>query len=279
MEPTFFETFDPVVFSFGPVSVSWYGICFLSGACVALFFLWELLRKKNFGVRLTREECFDFSIYLVIGAILGARIGYALLYAPGFFAEHPLSLVSPLDPETGAWTGIAGMSAHGGIAGIALSIVLFARKYRKPPLPLLDVVALALPIAIFCGRIGNFVTGELFGRVTNVSWGMVFPRAGDMFPRHPSPLYEALGEGVFLFLVLLFLSKRKYVPGRLFLWATGLYGGIRFILEFFREPDPQIGFFFDAMTMGQVLSLGMIAVAIGFGWWLSDRKCATLPRA
>lgn len=263
---------DPILFSFGPVSVSWYGICFLLGSVFALLFLWRLLRKKKSEPVFSNEEIFDLSIALLFGAIVGARIGYAIFYDFSFFARHPLMLVSPFDSVTGKWIGIAGMSAHGGALGVLIAAFLFSRRYRKPFWLVADAIALSAPIAIFFGRMGNFLLGELYGRVTTISWGMIFPLSGDDFPRHPSQLYEAFGEGIFLFLILLFLSRKTRLPGRLCLWAIGIYGGIRFVLEFFREPDIQVGTFFGFLTLGQILSIGMILIVVGVDLRVLSRK-------
>ncbi len=270
------ERIDPTVFSLGFFSFSWYGVSFFLGASFSLLFLWKVIRRSE-RLSLSREEFFDLAVVILFGTVVGARIGYALLYNFPFFLNHPMALVSPFDPKTGEWIGIAGMSAHGGILGVFAAIFFFSWRYKKSPWSLLDMTALAAPVAIFFGRIGNFLAGELFGRVTNVPWGMVFLRAGDGLLRHPSPLYEACGEGIVLWLLLCALSKKDMPPGFLFAWALGLYGVIRFFLEFFREPDPQIGFLFGFFTLGQALSLGMILVSLGVGRWLRLQKNAILP--
>lgn len=269
------EHIGSTAISFGGFPVSWYGIMFLLGAVSSLLFLRYSIRRTSPTI-LSCEEFFDLSLFLLFGAILGARLGYAFFYNADFFLAHPLALVSPIDPETGKWTGIAGMSAHGGVIGLVFAAFLFSRWYRKPLPNLLDGVAVSIPIAIFFGRLGNFLTGELFGRQTTVPWGMVFPRAGDLLLRHPSELYEAFGEGIVLWLVLFILSKRAMAPSRISVWALLLYGGIRFFLEFFREPDDQIGFVLGFFTLGQVLSVGMIALALVFLWWSGRGKNAIL---
>ncbi len=273
----FSERFDPIFFSFGPVSVSWYGACFFVGAIVSLIFLRQWLRRKNSALSLSGEDFLNLSTSLLCGALLGARLGFVVLYEPLFFWEHPFAIVSPFDAETGRWVGISGMSAHGGVLGIIGAILLFSRNYQKSPRLLLDAAALSAPIAIFFGRIGNFLAGELYGRTTEVPWGMVFPRAGDEMLRHPSQWYEALGEGMLLFFILLFLARKRRVPGLLFVWALGFYGLIRFFLEFFREPDQNVGLFFGTLTEGQILSLLMVLFALGAGWWLGREKDGILP--
>ncbi|MFZ1736008.1 MAG: prolipoprotein diacylglyceryl transferase [Candidatus Moraniibacteriota bacterium] len=271
------EHINPIVCSFGSFSLSWYSVTFLLGTLFSLSFLWGVTCRDSIAV-LSREEFLDFSLFLLCGAIIGARFGYAIFYNAAFFVAHPASLVSPFDLETGVWIGIAGMSAHGGIVGIVLAVLVFAWKYRKSVCVLLDAVALSVPIAIFFGRLGNFFMGELFGRVTSVSWGMFFPRAGDVLLHHPSQLYEACGEGMVLWAALLVLSKRMKIPGQLFAWALGLYGGIRFFLEYLREPDRQIGFIWSIFTLGQILCLALIVAAGILLWWMREGRNAILSR-
>lgn len=271
------EHIDPIVCSFGIFSISWYSAAFFLGAVFSLLFLRRVTCRDSIRV-LSRGEFLDFSLFLLGGAIIGARLGYAILYNAAFFVAHPTSLVLPFDLETGAWIGIAGMSAHGGIVGIVLAVFVFAWKYRKPVWVLLDAVALSVPIAIFFGRLGNFFMGELFGRVTSVSWGMFFPRAGDALLHHPSQLYEACGEGIVLWVVFLVLSRRMKIPGQLFSWALGLYGGVRFFLEYFREPDRQIGFIWSIFTLWQLFCFVQIIVAAALLWWMRKGRNAILPR-
>lgn len=267
----FFDRFDPVAFSLGPVSISWYGICFLTGAIASLSTVWFLMYRRGEYAR-SSNEFFDLSATLLLGALIGARLGYAALYHASFFLMHPLALVSPFDIRTGEWIGIAGMSVHGGVIGVVVALRIFVKKRQRSFWLFADALALAAPIALFFGRIGNFLSGELYGRLTTVSWGMVFPRAGDGLPRHPSALYEALGEGLFLWILLFVLPRRRLAPGLTFAWAIGLYGIIRFFLEYFREPDVQIGFLFERFTFGQALSAGMITLSVGIGWWIGVKK-------
>lgn len=269
------EHFDPIFLSLGPVSVSWYGICFLSGAIVSLIFFRIFLNRfgrERLEIHISHDEFFTLSLTVFFGALVGARVGYAILYDASFFLAHPLSLISPFDRETGLWIGIAGMSVHGGILGGILAAFLFSRKYGKSFLSVLDALSCAAPVAIFFGRIGNFLAGELFGRTTDVSWGMVFPLSGDTALRHPSALYEAFGEGVILFCIVFFLARRRRTPGMLFAWTLGLYGFIRFFIEFFREPDRHIGFLFGFFSMGQALSVLTVTSALFLVGWIRLRK-------
>ncbi len=271
------EHIDPIALSFGVFSLSWYGIAFLCGVVFSLLFLWKAL-CQSVPALLSSGEFLDFSLYLLAGTILGARLGYVLFYNVAFFAAHPIAIVSPFSIETGAWTGIAGMSAHGGILGMTSAVILFSWRYGKSVWVLLDSVAWSLPLAIFFGRIGNFLAGELFGRVTSVPWGMVFPHAADGLLHHPSQLYEAVGEGLLLWCVLTLLSKRLRSPGQLFVWALGAYGGIRFLLEYFRAPDSQIGFIAGVFTLGQLLSLCVLFASGVLLLWIRSGKNAILPR-
>lgn len=228
--------------------------------------------RERFGASISYDEFFSLAFTVFLGALAGARVGYAMLYDASFFLAHPLSLVSPFDRETGLWVGIAGMSVHGGILGGILAAFFFSRKYGKSFLSMLDALSCAAPVAIFFGRIGNFLAGELFGRTTDVSWGMVFPLSGDTSLRHPSALYEAFGEGAFLFSIIFFLARRRRTPGMLFVWTLGLYGFIRFFIEFFREPDRHIGFLFGFFSMGQALSVLTVASALFLVGWIRFRK-------
>lgn len=252
------------------------------GAIFSLVFLriflnqFGQLKPEN---RISNDEFLGLSVAVILGALVGARLGYAVIYDASFFVSHPLLLVSPFNPETGLWVGISGMSAHGGILGGIFAAFLFSWKYQKSFLPILDALSISAPIAIFFGRIGNFLSGELFGRVTDVSWGMVFPLSGDDLLRHPSQLYEAVGEGGVLFLVLamFFFLRKVHISGMFFVWTLGLYGLIRFFLEFFREPDWHIGFLFGFFSMGQALSVLVVVIAVLLERWIRLCKNGILP--
>jgi phosphatidylglycerol:prolipoprotein diacylglycerol transferase len=192
----------------------------------------------------------DLFFYAAIGLIVGARLGYILFYQLSSFSDylqHPLEIIA-------IWHG--GMSFHGGLIGALLAGILFCRRRRLPYWEVADTVTVTAPIALCLGRIGNFINGELFGRATEVPWAMVFPSGGPI-PRHPSQLYEAALEGLLLFIILWKLKDREFRPGTLVSVFLVGYGVIRFILEFFRQPDPQIGLFWNFLSMGQVLCLAM----------------------
>lgn len=243
---------SPIAFSIGSFQISWYGVCFLLGALGASGILHVALTVRGRG-EFSWRDTIDLALTLVFGALVGARIGYILIYYPSYYWAHPLAVISPFDTETGVWVGVAGMSYHGGVIGVAVALLVFAKMRRLSFWKLADATAFAAPVASSFGRIGNYVVGELPGRLTRTSV------EGQMM-RYPSALFEALVEGVMLFCILLILSRHTKTPGILAAVYLLLYGCFRFVLEFFREPDPQIGFLFGGLTLGQYLSLAMIAL-------------------
>ena len=238
---------DPVFFEIGPLQLRWYGLMYIIGFVCAYLVLVHLSRRGNYDM--DKKEIEDLLAYGVVGLIIGARLGYCLFYNIGYYLSHPLRCLA-------IWEG--GMSFHGGLIGLVLGGWLFSRLRNKSLIMLADMGALAAPPGLFFGRIGNFINAELYGRVTDVPWGMVFPGAGGL-PRHPSQLYEAFFEGIVLFLVIFVLSSKVRTRGILISVFLAGYGFIRFVLEFFREPDPQLGFIVASITMGQILSLAMVA--------------------
>ncbi len=246
---------DPVLVSVGPFPIRWYALAYIAGLVLGWAYAQYLVRKPALwgaGARPDAACIDDLLVYAALGVILGGRIGYVLFYNLPFFLAHPLDMFK-------LWQG--GMSFHGGFAGTALAVALLARARGISVLRLYDVVCAVVPIGIFLGRIANFIKPELWGRPTDVAWAMIFPGAGPL-PRHPSQLYEATLEGLVLFLVLFVavrlgaLRRPGLVTG---IFAVG-YGAARIASEFFREPDPQLGFLFGGATMGMLLSLPMIAV-------------------
>ena len=245
-----FPAFDPVFFSIGPLQFRWYGLMYVL-AFIATYFLLraEVLRKK---IPLTRDDVADLVFHGAFGVVLGGRLGYILFYDPLFYLNNPLHVFA-------VWEG--GMSFHGGLLGVLAGILLFARTKKLRVFTVLDMVAQCAPIGLCLGRIGNFINGELYGRPTDVPWGIVFPGGGDL-PRHPSQLYEAALEGVLLFLMVRFAARRSTttaVPSWTFCAGYGLF---RCIVEFFRQPDAKIGTFQGFFTMGQLLSLPMFLVGV-----------------
>ncbi|HNU73663.1 MAG TPA: prolipoprotein diacylglyceryl transferase [Deltaproteobacteria bacterium] len=241
---------DPVFFEIGPLQLRWYGLMYIIGFVCAYFLLTNLSKRESYDM--DRIDIEDLLAYGVIGLIVGARLGYCLFYNFGFYFSHPLKCLA-------IWEG--GMSFHGGLIGLVLGGWLFSRRKNKSLLMLADMGALAATPGLFFGRIGNFINAELYGRVTDVPWGMVFPGAGDL-PRHPSQLYEAFFEGIVLFVVLFAMSRKVRTRGVLISTFLAGYGLMRFMLEFFREPDAQLGFIIGPLTMGQILSLLMVGAGV-----------------
>lgn len=243
-----YPQFSPDVFSIGPLTVRWYGLMYLFGFISA----WILGRRRAArGRLLNREQFEDILTWGIVGVIVGARLGYVVFYDPVVYLRHPLQIFA-------LWQG--GMSFHGGMIGVMVAQWLSGKRHGKSFFEVMDFMAPLVPPGLFFGRLGNFINGELWGRITDVSWGMVFPGAGPL-PRHPSQLYEAALEGVVLFTVLwIFSAKprpRMAVSG---VFALG-YGMFRIFVEFFRQPDVQLGYLaFGFVTMGMVLCLPLIAV-------------------
>lgn len=250
-----FPMIDPVALEIGPLVIRWYALAYVVGLLVGWRYCIWLASRPPFPLARTLFD--DFMVWAVLGVILGGRTGYVLFYNFSEYMQRPLEILM-------VWHG--GMSFHGGLAGMILAMWLFARKNKLPFFALADVVAAATPIGLFLGRLANFINGELFGRPTDVPWAMVFPNGGPE-PRHPSQLYEATLEGIVLFAVLFVLVRFTAARSKLGLlsgvFLTG-YGLSRFTVEFFREPDPQLGFLAFGTTMGQLLSLPMIAVGLYF---------------
>ena len=242
--------FDPVAVSLGPLSIHWYGLTYL----VAFVAGWWLarLRTARPDSPVNDEQLGDLLFYMALGVILGGRFGYVLFYHFDRFLADPLWLVQ-------IWEG--GMSFHGGLIGVLVAMLMFARRIGTGFFNIADFIAPVIPVGLGLGRLGNFINGELWGRAAppDLPWAMVFPQAGDAVPRHPSQLYEFALEGVLLFLVLWWFSARprpRMAVSGLFLAG---YGILRSVAEFFREPDEHLGFLLlDAMTMGQILSIPMI---------------------
>lgn len=265
------EHLDPIAFTIGFFAVKWYSLMYLAAfAAVYFLLLWRAKndfrdKKSQIFIPSTRDKyqnfIFDFLIYSFIGLLIGGRLGYVLFYNPDFFLEHPLNIILPYDFASGEWLGIFGMSYHGGVLGILLAALFFARKNKLNFWALADFVVPAIPAGYFFGRLGNFLNGELYGRVTENFWGMYFPEGGAIL-RHPSQLYEAFFEGAALFVILWALRDKKSMKGNFLAMYLFGYGIFRFFLEFFREPDAQIGLLGGGLTLGQIFSLAMIAFAV-----------------
>jgi len=259
---------NPLVFHFGFFQISWYALMYLVGfVAVYGLLLWRIKKKEGDW---SKENIREFLWNAFLGAIIGGRLGYVLFYNLPFYWENPLAIISPFDQQ-GQWTGIYGMSYHGGLIGALLAALFFSRKNKLNFFSWADFIVPAVPAGYFFGRLGNFLNGELFGRITQKSWGMYFP--GETLLRHPSQLYEAFFEGIILFLILWILrngikykNRLLYVPGFI-LYVLG-YAFFRFGIEFFRQPDEQIGLLFSFLTLGQFFSLLMAAFSLAaLGLW------------
>lgn len=219
-----------------------------------------LYRIRTERLPYSAELIQDYFVWAILGLLVGARLGYALFYQPAYFLHHPLEIVLPFEWSSGTvrYTGISGMSYHGGLLGVVTASLLFCRKRGIGFWDFGDLFCPAIPLGYTFGRLGNFINGELYGRITAVPWGMYFPQDPGGALRHPSQLYEALLEGLFLFALLWGLRKRRVFRGFFVaLYLIG-YGTVRFFIEFFREPDIQIGFLFRFLTAGQILCILMV---------------------
>ena len=249
--------FDPVALQLGPLAIRWYGLMYLI-AFLAFYLLgrWRV-RHTHYGTstRLVPSDVEDLLFYGVLGVVLGGRLGYVLFYKPAYYLQHPLEVFA-------VWQG--GMAFHGGLLGVIVACALFARRRRLSFLQLMDFVAPLVPVGLAAGRLGNFINGELWGRATDLPWATVFPQSGTAVARHPSQLYQFAGEGLLLFVILWIYSSRPRAVGRVSgLFLVG-YGTLRFLAEFAREPDAYHGLLAGGLSMGQLLSLPMVAG----GLWL-----------
>jgi phosphatidylglycerol:prolipoprotein diacylglycerol transferase len=241
---------NPNMVEFGPVRVTWYGMMYVLGFLFSYLLVRYQVKRKDFGISLGEVE--DLYFYLILGLMMGARLGYVLFYDFQAYLSHPLEILA-------IWHG--GMSFHGGLIGTLIVAILYCWKKKKSFWRLADLFIVTAPIGLGLGRIGNFINGELYGRVTRVPWAMIFPKGGSL-PRHPSQLYESALEGGLLFVILWMLKDKKHPDGYLLAVFISLYGTFRFLVEFFREPDVQLGFVLGPFSMGQVLSSFMIVGGI-----------------
>ncbi len=256
-----YPSFDPVAFSIGPIQVHWYGLMYL----LAFLLAWGLaiLHSKRVPQKWTGDEISDLIFYSALGVIIGGRLGYILFYQPEILLYKPWVAFQ-------IWKG--GMSFHGGLIGVVLAIAFYAKKLKRPFLQVIDFVAPLVPIGLACGRLGNFINGELWGRTADVPWAMVFPNAGNL-PRHPSQLYEFFLEGVLLFIILWWYSAKPRRQGNVAALFAMLYGIFRFFVELFRQPDAFLGYIaFGWITMGQLLSIPLIVIGAIF-FFRSEKSC------
>lgn len=249
-----YQGLDPIAFSLGPLVVRWYGLAYVLGFVCAAAIIYFVAKRWKLGM--SEDNLLTLMVCAIVGVVLGARIGYVLFYGDGYYLSHPLEILA---------FNQGGMSFHGGLVGLLIGGAVAARMTRIPFLTLADLGSIAAPIGLFFGRCANFVNGELWGAPTDGPLGVVFGGAAGMMPRHPSQLYEAMLEGLVIFCVLFALSrKRPPRPQGTFLGAfLVLYGIFRFLIEFVREPDVQLGYLWGGwLTMGQVLSAPLIVAGI-----------------
>jgi phosphatidylglycerol:prolipoprotein diacylglycerol transferase len=266
--PLVHPQFDPIAFSIGPLAVRWYGLMYL--LAFIGFMLLGRLRAREAWRGITRQDVDDLLFYGVLGVILGGRLGYVLFYKPGYYLENPLEIFM-------VWKG--GMASHGGIIGVIVVMFLFARSRAKPFLQVADFVVPLIPQGLALGRVGNFINGELWGRAADPNvwpWAMIFPQSGDNVPRHPSQVYQFLLEGLLLFAVLWFYSRRPRALGTVSALFLIGYGVLRFIAEFGREPDAFLGLLAFDFSMGQWLSLPMVVIGSGL-FYYCQRRAAPPP--
>jgi phosphatidylglycerol:prolipoprotein diacylglycerol transferase len=257
-----FPAINPILFQWGPLAIRWYALAYIAGLIAG----WALIRRVVADDRLwggaarpSRDSIDDLLVYCAIGVIVGGRLGNVLFYDPRYYFAHPIDIFK-------VWEG--GMAFHGGLIGAALGVALFARRYQTPLLSVCDLAALAAPIGIFLGRLANFIKPELWGRPTDVPWAIVFP-GSDGLPRHPSQIYEALLEGLAIFVALSIAARWGALrrPGLIAGAFGALYGAARIFCEFYRDPDPRLEDLGNGLTMGMVLSAPLIVIGLGLVAW------------
>ena len=261
----FTHNLDPVLFDLGFLSIRWYSLAYIFGILLGWWYGRRIILKitESLGHKFNLLEFDNLITFLIISIIIGGRLGYVIFYNPQYFISSPLDIFK-------IWEG--GMSFHGAMIGIIIGTYFFSLKKNIQVLFLLDIIACVSPIGIFFGRIANFINGELVGKVTSVSWSVIFPTT-DMLPRHPSQLYEAFLEGFLLFFIMRFIIlKKKYKIGNCSCLFLIFYGTFRVISEFFREPDIHLGYFFNVFSMGTILSILMILIGATMYFSLQNKE-------
>lgn len=255
-----FPNIDPVIFSIGPLSLRWYGLMYILGFTASYLLVLYQIKYKTQDIK--KDFIDDLFFYLIIGLIVGARLGYIIFYNLRFYIQNPLEIFI-------LWHG--GLSFHGGLIGTFIAGYLIIKKRKMDFFKVADLVIPTCPIGLGFGRIGNFINGELYGKPSDLPWAMVFPNAGPL-PRHPSQLYEASLEGMCLFIILWFYKDKKKQDGDVFAMFLMLYGIFRIFCELFREPDAHLGYISGILTMGQVLSIIMLCVGLFLKFYLIPSK-------
>ena len=260
---------DPVALQLGPLAIHWYGLTYLAAFGLFMFLGFQRLAHEPYASikgagAWTRKDVEDILFLGVMGVVLGGRIGYCLFYKPAYYASHPLEIFA-------VWQG--GMSFHGGMLGVVVAEIWFAVSRKRPLLQVADFVAPCVPTGLACGRMGNFINGELWGRLSDpeLPWGMVFRGAGDL-PRHPSQVYQFLMEGLLLFVLLWLYARKPRKAGQVAAAFLLGYGIFRFVAEYFREPDAHLGLLSMGLSMGQWLCIPMILGGAGLWLWASKQS-------
>ena len=268
---------DPVALRLGPVAIHWYGLTYLAAFALFLLLAWRRLHHEPFASvtgpgAWSRKDIEDMLFLGVLGVVVGGRLGYCLFYKPGYYLSHPLEIFF-------VWQG--GMSFHGGLLGVIASQVWFARSRDKPFWQVMDFAAPCVPLGLAAGRVGNFINGELWGRAADPSlpWSMVFPQSGSMIPRHPSQVYQFLLEGLLLFAVLWIYGRKERKPAQVAAAFLMGYGLLRFIAEYFREPDAHLGLLSLGLSMGQWLCIPMMLGGLLLWLWAGSRSAPMAAKA
>ena len=257
--------FNPVALSLGPVQIHWYGLTYLVAFALFLWLARQRVQRADFvAAGWTRRDVEDILFYGVLGVVIGGRVGYALFYKPVQYLANPAEILM-------VWKG--GMSFHGGLLGVIAAMALYARSRKRSFLQVMDVVAPCVPTGLASVRIGNFINGELWGRPADPSlpWAMAFPQSGSMVARHPSQIYQFLLEGLLLFVLLWFYARRESATGQVAAAFVFGYGVLRFVAEYFREPDSFLGLLALGMSMGQWLCVPMIVAGAVLWWWFGHK--------
>ncbi len=257
-----FPAINPILFQWGPLAIRWYALAYIAGLIGGWALIRRIVANDQLWGRTPRpspDSIDDLLVYCAIGVIVGGRLGNVLFYDPRYYFSRPIEIFE-------VWQG--GMAFHGGLIGAALGIALFARRYKTPVLTVFDLASLAAPIGIFLGRLANFIKPELWGRPTDVPWAIIFP-GSDGLPRHPSQIYEALLEGLAVFVILLLAARAGALrrPGLIAGAFGALYGAARIFCEFYRDPDPRLEDLGHGLTMGMVLSAPLIVIGLGLVAW------------
>ncbi|MBW2518104.1 MAG: prolipoprotein diacylglyceryl transferase [Deltaproteobacteria bacterium] len=266
------QNISPVLFEIGWFKVQYYGLSYIAAFAMTYFLvLYRIKHEERFAFN--KDQINDITTYAILGLIIGARLGYVLFYNLAYYLQHPLEIFLPFSFSNGfRFTGISGMSYHGGLIGTLLAVTWYIRKNKLEFWDAVDLYFPVVPLGYTFGRLGNFMNGELFGRVTTAPIGMVFPQAPNAALRHPSQLYEAFFEGIFLFFILWGIRNIKKPRGAMLAFYVIGYGTVRFFIEFFRQPDAHIGFVVLSFSMGQILCVLMIAGGIGLYLYLRQTQ-------